>query len=376
MHVQSDLSEWRVIPTIQLKSNGNLTVYTAETRQFQLETDDEDPHVVIDESEITVKSHDDLTVYVPAHSQLAIKAQGDATIEAAQCRLSVEKVGGNLTIESVGDVEVRTVGGNLKVTEAQNLFCDRSGGNIHLLKVHQKVAANAGGDLHVGDCVELSGNAGGEVSCQISPHTVRVQVRAGGDINCHLQENVNAQVKVICGGELLVLGTHSQSRARGHGVHAFTVGHGGVEVSLIAGGDVHMDGAVEVDNMHSIGDEFGREMGRFGEEMGRLGEELGREFGSLGSRIADRINRKVQQKVEKGMRRASAKAGKHGSFAFGFQVPEPPVPPTPPRKPGSHSEPVSDEERMMILRMLENGKISASEAETLLAALEGDHQDS
>jgi hypothetical protein len=35
------------------------------------------------------------------------------------------------------------------------------------------------------------------------------------------------------------------------------------------------------------------------------------------------------------------------------------------------AEPVSDEERMLILRMLEQGKISVADAEQLLAALEG-----
>jgi hypothetical protein len=34
-------------------------------------------------------------------------------------------------------------------------------------------------------------------------------------------------------------------------------------------------------------------------------------------------------------------------------------------------EPVSDDERMVILRMVEQGKISVADAEKLLAALEG-----
>ena len=38
---------------------------------------------------------------------------------------------------------------------------------------------------------------------------------------------------------------------------------------------------------------------------------------------------------------------------------------------GAASDPVSEEERLMILQMLEQGNISLEEAEQLLAALEG-----
>ena len=55
----------------------------------------------------------------------------------------------------------------------------------------------------------------------------------------------------------------------------------------------------------------------------------------------------------------------HGRrFAFNWSpgYGTPPVPP---------SEPVSDEERMAILKMLQEKKITAEEAEQLLSALEG-----
>ena len=46
------------------------------------------------------------------------------------------------------------------------------------------------------------------------------------------------------------------------------------------------------------------------------------------------------------------------------------MPPTPPTPPAPPAPPVSEEERMMILRMLEQKKISLEEADRLLAALE------
>jgi len=41
------------------------------------------------------------------------------------------------------------------------------------------------------------------------------------------------------------------------------------------------------------------------------------------------------------------------------------------RAPTPLNDPVSDQERMAILRLVEQGKITAGEAEKLLAALEG-----
>lgn len=385
MHIHSDLSEWEAIPTIHLKSQGNLSVQASQGRYLQVDTEDEDPTVAIEKNQISLKSAYDLTVHLPPQTHLVLRAGGDAEVNVPQIRLTAEKVNGNLVVEQAGDVEIRGVGGDLHIDKADNVLCGRAGGNIFVVNVKGRVVADAGGDLHVENGTELTANAGGDLHCQIGSGATRIQARAGGDVHCEIADGVNAHVRVVCGGELHVSGAHSQSRARGHGVHSFTLGSGEHEISLVAGSDVHIEGAVEVSNLHSVSEgfnrdmgRFGEEMGRFGEEMGRFGEELGREFGSLGSRIAEKINRKVQSKVERTMRRAEAKAGKSGSFAFGFAMPEPPIPPVPPVPPrgqGGRSEPVSEGERMMILRMLENGKISASEAEKLLAALEGDHQE-
>ena len=62
--------------------------------------------------------------------------------------------------------------------------------------------------------------------------------------------------------------------------------------------------------------------------------------------------------------------GKWGVVIDGNR-PKPPTPPVPPFPPRPVSDPVSDEERLTILKMLQEKKISLQEAEKLLAALEG-----
>jgi hypothetical protein len=83
-----------------------------------------------------------------------------------------------------------------------------------------------------------------------------------------------------------------------------------------------------------------------------------------------RTQEKLERKLEAARRRSEMKAQAaerraqfHGRRSWNVEWPT--TPPAPPK------EPVSDEERLMILRMLEQKKITLEEAEELLSALEG-----
>jgi hypothetical protein len=99
---------------------------------------------------------------------------------------------------------------------------------------------------------------------------------------------------------------------------------------------------------------------------------------------AQRKAEAYQRKAEKISEKAESRAGRRRTWGFTINVPNPPRPPAPPRPPSMPTrpivvptsprvvnDPVSDEERLSVLRLLEQGKITAAEAEKLLAALEG-----
>jgi hypothetical protein len=120
---------------------------------------------------------------------------------------------------------------------------------------------------------------------------------------------------------------------------------------------------------------------------------------NLGS--GDELATRVQEKVQSAMRRAEQQLGEAMRNAerraaeaerraaemdarqrkrdqnWGFTPPypptppRPPVPPTPPKAPKAKGNNVNDEERLMILRMVSEGKLSVEQAEQLLAALNG-----
>ncbi|MBX2997707.1 MAG: hypothetical protein KF893_04290 [Caldilineaceae bacterium] len=494
MNIKYDLSELEQRPPIFLKIQGHLRVHGWDQPTLEAQTPDEDPTLNMDQTQILIETEHDLTINLPADSQLKLQVEGDATIHRMEAEVQIIQVGGDLSVEASGVVEakevggnlhVRTVdsftgqrvsgdasieaaqmlvldrvggdlsmrqiedelhlsavGGNLRVETAKKLSIDRVGGdlfvvdanslncrkvggnattervqsveldhvggdirvrhahrvstrkvggNVEAVDVTNAVAVSASGDLRLLNCGgDIAGNAGGDAKLEITSAAPKVRVNARGNIHCIMGEESSGNVRVICGGELHVTGKDSNLAVQGRGVHTFQVGSGDGTISMIAGGDVQVNCNTNVSEIRSVTGDFTEvqqemkelnvELGHLNQELERMGIELGREFGSLGEKIAEKINRKLRQKFERHSRKAEARAGKGWAFSFGSPMPPvPPVPPVPPRAPypeASRSEPVSEEERMLVLRMVEEGKITASEAEKLLAALEGEYPES
>jgi hypothetical protein len=161
------------------------------------------------------------------------------------------------------------------------------------------------------------------------------------------------------------------------GVFAFETGDGETTVALESGGDVILTGVSLSDEDLASVTSIDEELAGLGEELGKMGAELSVELSKLGTEIADKVNRQLRKKLSMSLSRMGKRAarGKRRRKSWtvereswfeqprsetGFTVNEADEP---------EDEPVTDEERMLILRMVEEGKISAAEAERLLAAL-------
>ena len=161
--------------------------------------------------------------------------------------------------------------------------------------------------------------------------------------------------------------------ARGPGVHTFNLGGREHSYTLVAGGGVHFESSAEL-------------------------EVLGEDAGARGARIAARAQRHISRSLSKTLRRKLRAAGKRAaagdwndvrSWSFHFDT-DSPAPDAAVRDEQSLSdfddidvdmdldidaegepddEPVSEEERLTVLRMVAEGKITAAEAEKLLEAL-------
>ena len=298
-----------------------------------------------------------------------LKALGAASLRGVRGTIACDQVNGQLHLADVGEVTIRRVMGDLAAEGIRGaLACQNADGRATLREVGGSISlGGVGGDLVVEGCGgSLSANCGGGAA--LSGIRGSVSVNAGGDVRCSLAENEGASFKAVCGGSLTIDGGPTLV-ARGPGVHKFRVGDGKQDYSLVAGGGVHLESAAEL-------------------------EGLGEDEGTRGARISGRAQRHISRSLKRTLRRKLRAAGRRAaegdwgdarswSFSFGTDSP---ASGTTIRKEPSHSdfddvdldadieselddEPVSEEERLAVLRMLAEGKITAAEAERLLDAL-------
>ncbi len=221
------------------------------------------------------------------------------------------------TIALEGDalVEARQVGGNLEVDSWDRPEVEARGDQLRVERRPGAVAIACTGDL----------------SLRL-PKSARLTVGTiGGDI---LLQNLDGAVEIrLVGGDATLRNLS-----------------GLVSLVGMVGGDLHME------NVSKISMSSGKAGDRFG--------------------FADRVRRKVEKaarQAEVRIRRGEHRAFRHGwkgwdsgdlgRWGFGSEAES--------RAPSEPREPVSDEERMAVLRMLQEKKITAEQAEQLLSALEG-----
>jgi hypothetical protein len=257
-----------------------------------------------------------------------------------------------------GDVLVKSIGGDASLREVD--------GSLTLDSVSDDLAVRGvGGNLNV--------NVDEDVVVHLDPKPGQVyHVIAGDDILVVLPQDASATL-TLHGDDISVdwPGIEPEDTAS----RAVVLGDGAAKIDLNAGGDLVVTGrpdaaesAAEYGNfagmMFDWGD-WGREMG---EKWGNYGREMGERMSRRAQEVAERAARKAEAAARRTERQLERQFGKHAGrrgarFSWSWD------PSQSPRTP--KTDPVTDEERMTILRMLAEKKISAEEAEKLLSALEG-----
>jgi len=389
-------------PQVRLESiGGNLTLRGWEEPRVWVRGG-ENLHAQQLENTIVVSADGDCRVHVPYQAVAALRSvSGDAQVTELQGALTIDSVSGNLRLADIGAVSVKNVSGDLSIRKsAGDVAVQNVSGNATCLQIEgQVVVANCSGDILARDVTgDVNVHAGGDITLRLVAGAGNVQGHAGGDVRCRIAEEYQAQVRLACGGDIRIKRLDAPfTRARQSAT--FTLGEGGHNLALHAGGDIVLSGPRADDDEDGvfIDVEIQHEMAeRAGELVQQVAEQIEAQVESLARQLDDRlaamgsgeeIAAKVQMKIQNVMRRAEEKiaaatrraeeqakraerrAARHGDFRHG---PGPIAPPPPPR-PSQPKPPAgpSDEERMQILQMLEQGKISVEQAEQLLAAMNG-----
>lgn len=323
-----------------------------------------------DDGTIQINSNSDTKLVIPDTAKLIIeRVGGEASIVNMKEKVEVQRIGGDLKFQGLKEIEIDTVGGNVIFKEvAETVEIKRVGGDLDGFKATDLSANSVGGDTELSGILgKIQLTSGGDVHVQINtPQICETKIRAGGDITMVVLENSSANLSLESDGEDISVHACGQELEFEKHSYSLPLGNGGESVELKAGGSIEVREGKEAMNEFSfVFDNIGESWRDFGRE---IEETVKRSMRGVNHSLrhasweASNAMRGAADKFDEFARKNSY--GPDGKvYGFGFQPEN--------SAPVKEKKVASDEERMLILKMLQEKKISVEEAEKLLQALEG-----
>ena len=333
----------------------------------------------VGKSEIRVTSSCRLQI-PPSMTVTLQKVGGDASINNLSSRMIIGKVGGDLIIQNIPGASVEMVGGDFSIKNStEAVEAARVGGDLFATTIQSLSSRAVGGDVF---CKQVTGMvnlvAGGDVDLSLaSPVLPPLSVTAGGDIDLILPADARGQLELHSRSQSIEVHAAGQQGEWETEQVSLPLGEGGNLLHLDAGGDILVTDQGQFD--HDFEDLFSSPIEDWRSFGARLEDQIRQTIGASmesikwATRNASRASEKARMKAEKARRKVGSSGvtidstginvdrnGRSVGFVFGT----PDAPKTPPR-----SGP-TDEERLLVLRMLQEKKITAEEADKLLSALD------
>lgn len=357
-------------PHLTVTCHADLQIVGTADNLVLIDIEDDSPASRVDRQDdiVSVTAKSDCDISCPIGTTLTIEhVSGDLRVTQVTGSLIINAVNGDAALHDVGPAAIKTVQGDLSLRDA--------GGDVQIDIVRgdaklKRVAGNAAINKVAGDLVATDlggglaiGNVGGDASIETELQAGQSYIaKAGGDVIFRV-DGGGGQFAVNCKGDLRVRlpmtnWTGNERSATG------TYGDGSAQVTLMANGDLLvLPGKAgtpwDADQIsEQVETMIESAMSQFETQMSKVQHDLEQRFGKM-DKHTEKAAERAARSAERAKRRAEHAAGSW-SFSFG----RPPTPPTPP------SEPVSDQERLLILKMVEEGKIDVDQAAQLLSALE------
>jgi hypothetical protein len=354
-------------PRIKMDAiGGDVSIVGWDGADILIKSDDNDTSLAQNGDVITLSCGSDLSLSVPRGSSLEFKSiGGDASVRGIKGDIELKEIGGDMSIRDVGSVAIDIIAADLSVRNATgDLFVKNAHGDVSIREVDGNINLEM-----VADDLALRGvrgnvkvNVTGDVIVYLDPKREgSYSVTAGDDILLVLPPRPNVSISMQ--GDDIVIDLPGIKEDKDSGKRSVVIGDGAANISLKAGGNIRVSDKADAGE-HA--DEFGNFAG------------LNFDWSGFGERISRQVERQVEKatrRAEEAGRRAERHAERHarkwrgkvnvGRWDWNFGPDGVITPPAPP------AEPVSEEERMTILKMLQEKKITAAQADELLKALEG-----
>jgi hypothetical protein len=354
-------------PRIKIDSiEGDLSVVGWDGEDILIKTDEDELTLQHNGEDVTFSSTDDVSLRIPREASLFIqKVGGDMALRGVTGNVEIKQIDNDLSMRDVGFVMIDRIDEDFSLRGAKgNLYVKTVGGDVSVRDVEGNITLDS-----VADDLALRGVRG------------NVKVNVGEDVVLYLEPKADGAYSITAGDDiLLVLKPNANVTLSMHGEEidvdwpgienqediterVLVLGDGSAKISLNAGGDIRVTNNAEAGNS---AEDFGNFAGMNFDWSG-FGERISRQVAqatSQAARRAEEAARRVERHAERQARRWKGNV-KVGRWNWEMGPGGAQTPPSPP------SEPVAEEERMAVLKMLAEKKITAEQAEQLLNALEG-----
>lgn len=337
---------------------------------------------------ITVTAHSDCSITCPLGAAVTIHAvRGDLRVKGLRGAVAIGAVNGDVALRDVGPTALQKAHGDVSVRHVDGpLTIEAMTGDGRIYAVNGPLAlGEVGGDLRV-DGLQGGLDArwvGADVNLGPPfPPGTAFRVKAGSDLEVRLPPDASVRFSLRSGGQTRSYIAELELTER-DGVYEGVLGAGEALLEAEVGGRVRLlpaeaEGVEEGDfgfaaDIESLGVEIGARIAEAMAEMeARLEQSLSRvdsdalrlkiqrateKAQRATERAAEEARRAAEREAERARLRAE-RAERRWQRASGQR-------PAPPRTPPT------DEERVRILRLVEQGKITPEQAIDLLSALEG-----
>ena len=411
--------------------DGNLTIKGWANTQVMIETSPDDLRLDEQSDQISLSCSGNCEIRLPAGAALQVETvHGNASIKLLEEPLSIGTVHGALMLRNVAGAAIGTVHGQLSARRIEgDLQARQVNGHADIRQVEGSCHLDqVDGHLDLQDVTgsllaQVSGNARLRLG-QMTGSDYRVE--ADGSIQCTIPDDACLKLDLTSEAERIQVQLPAEKRSLRQETWQSQTGEGEPQAALI----LRAEGSIQLMAQRPDWNQPGGEAGQpqfdadFSEQISRQVEaQISLQMAEMTARLTQqmdelrgtlersgispdeterivaqamrtrdaetaraeekvrRAQEKLERKLEVAQRKAEAKAQaaerrQHGRHSWGFSWPTPPAPPTPPSPPRPPAPPAppagaSEEERLMILRMLEQKKISLEDADRLLSALEG-----
>ncbi len=390
---------------------GDLRITGWGEAEIAVDADLEDLKAEMQDNVLSLSCTGDCTLHVPQSALLHIEsAHGDASLKYLDEPVSIQAVFGSLSLVNLrgasldtvhGDLTARGIRGDLQVNQIFGEAYLRSiQGQCVLIQVLGNLdLRDAGGNIEV----NVKGNARLRLG-QVSGASYDIQ--ADGNIHCHIPDDANLTLKLSSKEQVIRIKLPQETKTVRTSQSELVLGSGEKRMDLSAGGVLYLFGQsldwgeTEFPSDIPIPEDFSQQIAQqvqsqIDGQMEAINRQVSEQIANLTEqvsksnlppeqvqRIIDQARlsseremersqhklRRAQEKMERKLEAARRRQeryehsyhGRSGNFNFSPR----------PRAAAAPAVNATDEEQLMILRMLAQKKISPEEADRLLSALE------